>query len=208
MAEYFGVARPTHPRPLHNAISTTKRGQRLPGGRQAQPGVATGNNVLAWRLGYAEVLVSRFHLRSNSELSSVKLIQTKKIFGNVIMKLAKISGLTGAAFSLCLFVHSVFHSFRISKGFAFFDSLFPELIGTFNSSIIFFMPAAVLLFRSAFSPVLEKASTVYPIVMAPTVLNVFLADDPLAAGLPAVLLTMPFCIIFSIIYLCFAAPKN
>ena len=208
MAEYFGVARPTHPRPLHNAISTTKRGQRLPGGRQAQPGVATGQSVLAWRLGYAAVLVSRFHLRSNSELSSVKLIQTKQIFGHVIMKLAKISGLTGAAFSLCLFVHSVFHSFRISKGFAFFDSLFPELIGTFNSSIIFFMPAAVLLFRSAFSPVLEKASTVYPIVMAPTVLNVFLADDPLAAGLPAVLLTMPFCIIFSIIYLCFPAPKN
>jgi len=28
---------------------------RLPGGRQAQPGVATGQNVLAWRLGYAEV---------------------------------------------------------------------------------------------------------------------------------------------------------
>ena len=28
---------------------------RLPGGRQAQPGVATGHNVLAWRLGYAEV---------------------------------------------------------------------------------------------------------------------------------------------------------
>jgi hypothetical protein len=44
--------------------------------------------------------------------------------------------------------------------------------------------------------------------MAPTVLNVFLADDPLAAGLPAVLLTMPFCIIFSITYLCFPAPKN
>ncbi|MDO7663476.1 MAG: hypothetical protein MUQ36_07680, partial [Planktomarina temperata] len=96
----------------------------------------------------------------------------------------------------------------ISKGFAFFDSLFPELVGSFNTSIIFFMPAAVLLFRSAFSPVLEKASTVYPIVMAPTVLNVFLADDPLAAGLPAVLLTMTFCIIFSIIYLCFPAPKN
>jgi len=28
---------------------------RLPGGRQAQPGVATGQSVLAWRLGYAEV---------------------------------------------------------------------------------------------------------------------------------------------------------
>ena len=29
---------------------------RLPGGRQAQPGVATGQSVLAWRLGYAGVL--------------------------------------------------------------------------------------------------------------------------------------------------------
>ena len=28
---------------------------RLPGGRQAQPGVATGQSHLAWRLGYAEV---------------------------------------------------------------------------------------------------------------------------------------------------------
>jgi len=28
---------------------------RLPGGRQAQPGVATGQGVLALRLGYAEV---------------------------------------------------------------------------------------------------------------------------------------------------------
>ena len=61
----------------------------LAGGRQAQPGVATGQSVLAWRLGYAEVLVSRFHLRSNSELNSVKLIQTKQTFGHVIMKLPK-----------------------------------------------------------------------------------------------------------------------
>jgi hypothetical protein len=180
----------------------------LPGGRQAQPGVATGQSVLAWRLGYAEVLVSRFHLRSNSELSSVKLIQTKQTFGHVIMKLAKISGLTGAALSLCLLVPSVFHAFRISKGFSFFDSLFPELVGIFIDLIIFIMPAAVLLFRSAFSPVFEKAYAIYPIVIALTVLNVYLADDPLAAGLPIVLLTAPFCVIFSLIYLCIPALKN
>jgi len=29
---------------------------RLPGGRQAQPGVATGQSVVACRLGYADVL--------------------------------------------------------------------------------------------------------------------------------------------------------
>jgi len=33
---------------------------RLPGGRQAQPGVATGQSVLDWRLGYAEVFAYEF----------------------------------------------------------------------------------------------------------------------------------------------------
>ncbi|MDP4064646.1 hypothetical protein IMCC1933_05140 [Rhodobacteraceae bacterium IMCC1933] len=31
---------------------------RLPGGRQAQPGVATGQSVLAWRLSYAEAFMT------------------------------------------------------------------------------------------------------------------------------------------------------
>jgi len=35
---------------------------RLPGGRQAQPGVATGPSVVAWRLGYAEVSESNFQI--------------------------------------------------------------------------------------------------------------------------------------------------
>jgi len=33
---------------------------RLPGGRQAQPGVATGQSVLAWRLSYAEVFLGEY----------------------------------------------------------------------------------------------------------------------------------------------------
>jgi hypothetical protein len=39
---------------------------RLPGGRQAQPGVATGQSVLAWRLGYAEVLFKDLFYRKKS----------------------------------------------------------------------------------------------------------------------------------------------
>ncbi|MDA9346398.1 hypothetical protein N9R66_00055 [bacterium] len=34
------------------------------GGSQAQPGVATGHNVLAWRLGYAEVFYTLYRSRS------------------------------------------------------------------------------------------------------------------------------------------------
>ena len=35
---------------------------RLPGGRQALHGVATGPSVVAWRLGYAEVSESNFQI--------------------------------------------------------------------------------------------------------------------------------------------------
>jgi hypothetical protein len=41
---------------------------RLPGGRQAQPGVSTRQSVLAWRLEYAEVLP-----RDNCQIKSRSL---------------------------------------------------------------------------------------------------------------------------------------
>ena len=39
---------------------------RLPGGRQAQPGVATGQSALALRLGYAEVFQKAGHISKTS----------------------------------------------------------------------------------------------------------------------------------------------
>ena len=41
MAEYFGVARPTHPRPLHNAISTRNEGSACLGGYRHKNGIST-----------------------------------------------------------------------------------------------------------------------------------------------------------------------
>ena len=47
---------------------------RLPGGRQAQPGVATGHNVLAWRLGYAEVFLSKTSASAKRKAAEAALI--------------------------------------------------------------------------------------------------------------------------------------
>ena len=47
---------------------------RLPGGRPAQPGGATGHNVLAWRLGYAEILSIPKPFRPNPVYGTLYLI--------------------------------------------------------------------------------------------------------------------------------------
>ena len=47
---------------------------RLPGGRQAQPGVATGHNILAWRLGYAEVFLSKTSASAKGKAAEAALI--------------------------------------------------------------------------------------------------------------------------------------
>ena len=47
---------------------------RLLGGRQAQPGVATGHNILAWRLGYAEVFLSKTSASAKGKAAEAALI--------------------------------------------------------------------------------------------------------------------------------------
>jgi hypothetical protein len=47
---------------------------RLRGGRQAQPGVPTGHNILAWRLGYAEVFLSKTSASAKGKAAEAALI--------------------------------------------------------------------------------------------------------------------------------------
>ncbi|MDA9937619.1 hypothetical protein N9D09_00835 [bacterium] len=47
---------------------------RLPGGRLAQPGVATGHNVLVCRLGYAEVFLSKTSASAKRKAAEAALI--------------------------------------------------------------------------------------------------------------------------------------
>jgi len=54
---------------------------RLPRGRQAQPGVATGQSVLDWRLGCAEVFRGRSPFSTAAEQNKPKDTQTVNIAG-------------------------------------------------------------------------------------------------------------------------------
>ena len=47
---------------------------RLPGSRLAQPGVATGHNVLVCRLGYAEVFLSKTSASAKRKAAEAALI--------------------------------------------------------------------------------------------------------------------------------------
>ncbi|MDA8875737.1 hypothetical protein N9792_05020 [Planktomarina temperata] len=51
---------------------------RLPGGRQAQPGVATGQSHLAWRLGYAEVFNDENSLTRSLAEGGLQLLPGEK----------------------------------------------------------------------------------------------------------------------------------
>ena len=46
------------------------------GRRQAQPGVATGHNVLAWQLGYVEVFIKKWYINWRLGKLSLCLIRT------------------------------------------------------------------------------------------------------------------------------------
>src|SRR5210317_1227048 len=58
MAEYFGVVRPTHPRPLHNAISTRNEGSACRGAGRRSPVLPPGK--VFWRGGW---VMQRSYLR-------------------------------------------------------------------------------------------------------------------------------------------------
>ena len=60
MAEYFGVVRPTHPRPLHNAISTQNEGSACRGAGRRSPVLPPGK--VFWLGG---CVMQRLCLRNN-----------------------------------------------------------------------------------------------------------------------------------------------
>ena len=116
------------------------------------------------------------------------------------MKLSRISGIVGGALSLVYTVPAIMGAIGISAGFSVSESLIPELLSITPAAAIFLLPAVVLLTRREFSPMLEKASLAYPIVLGLSMFHLSRATDPLEAGLPIVLLALPFCILFSIIF--------
>ncbi len=119
------------------------------------------------------------------------------------MQQNKIAGIFGGLLSLTFLVYGIYHAIRISKGFAFAESLLPELITVISTQIPLIAPAIVLTLNKHLKKYKNWVFWLYPAVIGLGLLNVFLAKDPLAAGLPMIMLVFPFCIIYAIVVLFF-----
>lgn len=119
------------------------------------------------------------------------------------MKQNKIAGILGGLLSLSFLVYSIYHAIRISKGFTFTESLLPELITVITTQIPLIAPAIVLIFNKHLKTYKYWVYWLYPVIIGLGLLNVLLAEDPLAAGLPMIVFVFPFCIIYTIVLLFF-----
>jgi hypothetical protein len=113
----------------------------------------------------------------------------------------KLAGLIGGILALGYFIFNVYQAIAISKGFSFAESLLPELVIAIIVGSIFIAPAIVLLTKQNLRKNILWIAWLYPIVLGLGMLNVFYANDPLEAGLPIMVVVLPFCIIFSLILL-------
>jgi len=66
---------------------------------------------------------------------------------------------------------------------------------------IFILPALVLLLAGPFRMWFDRFAPLYPLVLGAGVLNIYLQNDALAAGLPIIVLVYPFLVIFALAYL-------
>lgn len=115
------------------------------------------------------------------------------------MKQNKIAGMVGGLLSLSFLVYSIYHVIQISKGFAFAEALLPELMTVISTQIPLIAPAIVLIFFKQLKRYKNWVFWLYPVVIGLGLLNVLLAEDPLAAGLPMMVFVFPFCIIYTLV---------
>jgi len=113
----------------------------------------------------------------------------------------KIALIAGGVISLILVVFNIYHAFRVSEGFSFTQGLLPELLSVVLVAIVFLLPTFALCKRKELDPVLSKIGVLYPILVGLGFLNILFSDDPLAAGVPMVLVVAPFCIIYGLVVL-------
>ncbi|QNM84480.1 hypothetical protein H9W90_09755 [Polaribacter pectinis] len=116
------------------------------------------------------------------------------------MKQHKKAGLAGTTLVFIFFISGLYHIIRISKGFSFKESFLPELINLISTQVPLIIPAIVLLLIKDFKQKYIFSVWLYPIILALGLINVFLSNDALAAGLPMIVIVFPACILLAIIY--------
>lgn len=104
----------------------------------------------------------------------------------------------GAVVALVNFVQAI----RISLGESITKVLIPELFSALLVTIIFLFPACVLYIkRETLTPKIWKISVAYPFFVLLGLLNIIFIKVSWLAGLPIMVVVVPFCIIFGLVVL-------
>ncbi len=93
---------------------------------------------------------------------------------------------------------SVYHAFVITGELA---SVPRDLMMSVLVGIILLLPAFALYSKKNTGIILSKIGILYPILVAGGFINILRSEDALAAGMPMVLLVMPFCIVYGLVVL-------
>ncbi|WP_010181887.1 hypothetical protein [Aquimarina agarilytica] len=116
------------------------------------------------------------------------------------MKQHKKAAVIGIIIAIAYFIFNMYNAIEISKNFSFLESLFSELIIGIIVQIILIAPAVVLLLTKEFGKKYSFLPWLYPISIAIGLINIILSKDPLAGGIPMVIVIFPFCIILTIVF--------
>ncbi len=111
----------------------------------------------------------------------------------------KKAGLVGGMIALAYFIFNIYHAIQISQGFSFKESLLHEILTAIVVLLLLLGPAVALTLNKQFKKEHSWIAWLYPAVLALGLLNVILSKDALAAGLPMVLLVIPFCIVCTLV---------
>ncbi|MGO7170080.1 hypothetical protein AB9F47_23845 [Rhizobium leguminosarum] len=109
--------------------------------------------------------------------------------------LARPAGYAGAAIAALWAARQVGRLYSSTEPFG------PELMNVATNLGIFILPALVLLLAGPFRMWFDRIAPLYPFVLGAGILNIYMQDDALAAGLPMIVLVYPFLVIFALAYL-------
>lgn len=109
--------------------------------------------------------------------------------------LARPAGYAGAAIAV------LWSASQVSRNYSLIEASGAELVNVARNLGIFILPALVLLLAGPFRTWFGRFAPLYPLVLGAGVLNIYMQDDALVAGLPMVVLVYPFLVVFALGYL-------
>ena len=107
----------------------------------------------------------------------------------------------GGIVSLVLVIFNLYHAFRASAGVPPMEGLVPELFSAFVVAVIFLLPAFALWSKKNTGRLVTKVGILYPALVLLAFINILMVDEPVAAGLPMLLVAVLFCVVYGLVVL-------